>query len=147
MLAHQLATSAKHDAADTSIRKVAMLNGANNKLLGNHWFSSGARNAIDENFHRRSGCMSVCSLLLNQATGPQKRGFLELKANVQIFGGQVVTLLPPEGCGRRFIPNPPRRKAAAGGGKFLSKVSVSPYGVLGSQYGRTGQTRQVAPEP
>lgn len=91
--------------------------------------------------------MCVASVLINQATAPCKRGFVELQSNVEIWGGKVVTLLPPAGCGRKFVPNAPRRSAPVRGGKFCSKISVSPYGVLGSQLGRTGQTKQVAKEP
>merc|ERR1711920_663869 len=70
-LAHDLAVQSK--AANDGVNKVGLLNGANNKLLGNHWFSKGARQAIDENLHRRSSPMCVASLLLNMATEPQKR--------------------------------------------------------------------------
>mmetsp|Transcript_109541 Transcript_109541/g.172718 ORF Transcript_109541/g.172718 Transcript_109541/m.172718 type:complete len:1170 (-) Transcript_109541:174-3683(-) len=132
---------------DTAPRKVGMLNGANNKLLGNHWFSSGARKAIDENFHRRSGAMCIAGLLLNQATKAEKRGYLELKDNVDILGGTIVQMLPPEGCGRRFVELPPRKPRPGSGGKFLSKVTVAAYGVLGIQMTKTGSSKNVAPEP
>merc|ERR1712151_812650 len=62
-LAHDLACRGK--AEGNEVRKVGLLNGANNKLLGNHWFSKGARQAIDENLHRRSSPMCVASLLIN----------------------------------------------------------------------------------
>lgn len=146
-LANLLATRAPQPGdTDQTPRKVGMLNGANNKLLGNHWFSSGARRAIDENFHRRSGAMCVAGLLLNQATKAAKRGYLELKDNVAIQGGTIVQKLPPEGCGRRFVTLPPRRRRLTGG-KFLPKVKVSAYGVLGDLYGKTGGTKNVAPHP
>jgi hypothetical protein len=70
--------------------KVAMLNGANRKLIGNHWFQSGARLAIDENIHRRSVSMSRVSLLLNMGTEPSERRVNELRGNLQWFGGHVV---------------------------------------------------------
>merc|ERR1712217_753515 len=84
-LANELAMKPKdfgHLDVDDQIRKVGMLNGANNKLLGNHWFSHGARNAIDENLHRRSSPMCIGSLLLNLATAPQTRSVDELVTNV-----------------------------------------------------------------
>merc|ERR1712224_10817 len=55
-LAHKLATTSD---------KVAIVNGANRRLLGNHWFSDSARRAIDENLHRRSWTMSALSYLIN----------------------------------------------------------------------------------
>ncbi|CAK9104415.1 Protein HID1 [Durusdinium trenchii] len=53
-------------------RFVALLNGANRKLCGNHWFQSGARYAIDENLHRRSASLSRASLLVNFDTEPRQ---------------------------------------------------------------------------
>ena len=70
-----------------------MLNGANRKLIGNHWFQSGARLAIDENIHRRSVSMSRISLLLNMGTEPSERRANELRGNLLWFGGHVVTPL------------------------------------------------------
>jgi hypothetical protein len=92
-LAHELSCRGKENGNE--VRKVGLLNGANNKLLGNHWFSKGARQAIDENLHRRSSPMCVISLLINMATEPQKRSVQELAANVELLGGRVVELLPP----------------------------------------------------
>merc|ERR1719421_1282464 len=74
-LAHELAMD-KNPSAD--VRRVGLLNGANRAQLGNHWFSHGARNAIDENLHRRSGPMAVGSLLLNTSTVPRRREVQEL---------------------------------------------------------------------
>eukprot|EP00930_Biecheleria_cincta_P082708 TRINITY_DN72380_c0_g1_i1.p1 TRINITY_DN72380_c0_g1~~TRINITY_DN72380_c0_g1_i1.p1 ORF type:complete len:1090 (-),score=170.08 TRINITY_DN72380_c0_g1_i1:131-3079(-) len=122
---------------DISVRKVGLFNGANNKQLGNHWFSNGARNAIDENLHRRSGAMSVSSLLLNLSTEPRKRNRQELATHIEVLGGDVVELLPL----------PIRAQAASSTSLILAKVRVVPYGVLGTQCQGRGELRQVAPEP
>jgi len=91
-LAHTLTCAA--EAGPEEVRPVGMMNGANNKLLGNHWFASGARNAIDENFHRRCAPMCIGSLLMNMGTHPFKRDRQELCTNVLVLGGSVVELLP-----------------------------------------------------
>lgn len=76
---------------------VAVLNGANRQLLGNHWFSTGARRAIDENLHRRSVSLAAISYLLNDFDSskmrplPQRRGS-DLAKRVQQLGGKVVPL-------------------------------------------------------
>merc|ERR1712232_1028433 len=119
-LAHDLAAAIppmRCSGVDDDIRKVGMLNGANNKLFGNHWFAHGARTAIDENLHRRSSSMSVISLLLNMATEPQERSLEELSTNVELLGGSVVELLPLH---ENACP-------------ILTRVVVCPYGVLGTQ--------------
>lgn len=135
-LARQLSTAPTSGSGE-EVRKVGMLNGANNKLLGNHWFAQGARNAIDENFHRRSGSMSVSSLILNMATAPQERTFQELAKNAQIVGGQVVSL-EPFPCAHG-----PCRFA----GRIFSKIIVMPYGVLGMAMRNDASTYRVVPEP
>mmetsp|Transcript_18026 Transcript_18026/g.32716 ORF Transcript_18026/g.32716 Transcript_18026/m.32716 type:complete len:785 (-) Transcript_18026:44-2398(-) len=71
--------------------KVGILNGANRKLLGNHWFQNGARSAIDENMHRRSSSMARSSLLLNMNTEPRYRRPGQLMAHVVRWGGQVIS--------------------------------------------------------
>jgi O-acetyl-ADP-ribose deacetylase (regulator of RNase III) len=71
---------------------------------------------------------------------------LELKDNVLIQGGTVVQMLPPEGCGRRFIAQPPRRRRVTSS-KFLPKVTVSAYGVLGDLHTKNGQNINKAPKP
>jgi len=83
-LAHQLA----HTPGKPPLT-VAILNGANRKLVGNHWFSSGARFAIDENLHRRSASMARAALLLNfdYETRPRKPNYL--RETVEWFGGNV----------------------------------------------------------
>eukprot|EP00927_Polykrikos_kofoidii_P060750 TRINITY_DN55671_c0_g1_i1.p1 TRINITY_DN55671_c0_g1~~TRINITY_DN55671_c0_g1_i1.p1 ORF type:complete len:1067 (-),score=165.57 TRINITY_DN55671_c0_g1_i1:148-3276(-) len=106
MLANRLSRDPK--AASThrpdEVRRIVMLNGANNKLLGNHWFSNGARTAIDENLHRRSTAMSLGSLLLNGGAATCIRESRELASNVRKLGGQVVQLpifvSPGRGTGR-----------------------------------------------
>ncbi|CAL1158309.1 unnamed protein product [Cladocopium goreaui] len=84
-LAHEL-------GHNTQPLKVALLNGANRKLCGNHWFQSGARYAIDENLHRRSASLSRASLLVNFDTEPRPRKAAQLEETVRFFGGSVVDL-------------------------------------------------------
>jgi hypothetical protein len=72
--------------------KVGILNGANRKLIGNHWFQTGARLAIDENFHRRSASMSRAALLLNFDFEARARKPMQLQENVAWLGGQVVSV-------------------------------------------------------
>lgn len=72
--------------------KVGILNGANRKLIGNHWFQTGARLAIDENFHRRSASMARAALLLNFDFEARARKPMQLRENVAWLGGQVVSL-------------------------------------------------------
>jgi len=78
-LAHELATSSVQNM------KVCILNGANRKLFGNHWFESGARTAIDENLHRRSASMARAALLLNFDTKPRLRNDNELCNTLEFF--------------------------------------------------------------
>lgn len=75
-----------------SAPKVGILNGANRKLIGNHWFQTGARLAIDENFHRRSASMARAALLLNFDFEARARKPLQLRENLSWLGGQVVSL-------------------------------------------------------
>lgn len=72
--------------------KVAVFNGANRRLLGNHWYTKGARNAIDENLHRRSSTMTRASLLLNMGTDSVDRRPGELASTLTWLGGKVVTV-------------------------------------------------------
>lgn len=76
----------------TSPLKVAALNGANRKLFGNHWFSTGASLAIDENLHRRSASLARAALLLNQGIVPKERRKTELIETVEALGGKVVDI-------------------------------------------------------
>jgi len=85
-LAHELAKKGSGKL------KVALLNGANRKLCGNHWFQSGARYAIDENLHRRSASLSRASLLVNFDTEPRPRRATQLQETVKFFSGTVVDL-------------------------------------------------------
>ncbi|CAE7448067.1 Hid1 [Symbiodinium natans] len=78
--------------------KVALLNGANRKLCGNHWFQSGARYAIDENLHRRSASLSRASLLVNFDTEPRPRRATQLQETVRFFRGTVVDLAKVDAC-------------------------------------------------
>jgi len=68
---------------------VALLNGCNRKLMGDHWFTHGARLAIDENLHRRSSLMGRVALLLNKGTWPINRAQTDLADHVKFFGGRV----------------------------------------------------------
>ena len=121
---------------DVSIRKVGLLNGANNKQLGNHWFGHGARSAIDENLHRRSGAMCAASLLINLSTEPRFRSVEEMVMHVNATGGSCVELLP----------FPVKTGKARSGSRIIAKVKVVSYGILGSQMSH-GQVKLVAPEP
>ena len=85
-LAHELSAKAW---ITTGSPKVAILNGASRKLVGNHWFQGGARYAIDENLHRRSSSMARAALLLNLNTEPKARKPLALANQVSRWGGQV----------------------------------------------------------
>jgi len=78
-LAQELASSTKQTL------KVGLLNGANRKLFGNHWFQSGARQAIDENLHRRSSSMARAALMLNFDTQPRPRTDTELLTTLSFY--------------------------------------------------------------
>mmetsp|Transcript_13523 Transcript_13523/g.36495 ORF Transcript_13523/g.36495 Transcript_13523/m.36495 type:complete len:521 (-) Transcript_13523:67-1629(-) len=86
--AHNLAT--QHGAE--KVLKVGVLNGANKKLIGNHWFQDGARFAIDENLHRRSASMARTSLLLNFDVEPRPRHAEQLIQNLAWLGGRVLRI-------------------------------------------------------
>lgn len=75
--------------AGTNPLKVGILNGANRRMIGNHWFSSGATLAIDENLHRRSASMARAALLLNRSVAPTERQPGDLADVVQMLGGKV----------------------------------------------------------
>eukprot|EP00929_Paragymnodinium_shiwhaense_P090852 TRINITY_DN50949_c0_g3_i1.p1 TRINITY_DN50949_c0_g3~~TRINITY_DN50949_c0_g3_i1.p1 ORF type:complete len:772 (+),score=197.90 TRINITY_DN50949_c0_g3_i1:1880-4195(+) len=80
-----------HDLAGSS-RGVALLNGANRQLLGNHWFAGQAQRAIDENLHRRSWTLSALSYMLNDFNDghdPTDRPPTMLQQTVQRLGGQA----------------------------------------------------------
>ncbi|CAE7737426.1 Hid1 [Symbiodinium pilosum] len=99
-LAHELAAG----SGKSRPLKVALLNGANRKLCGNHWFQSGARYAIDENLHRRSASLSRASLLVNFDTEPRPRKAMQLQETVRFFRGTVVNL--DKGTKSQQAPNP-----------------------------------------
>jgi len=77
---------------DNERLRVAILNGANRELCGNHWFEDGARFAIDENLHRRSASLARASLLLNLDTQAKTRRPKQLADNVLFFEGKVVPM-------------------------------------------------------
>lgn len=81
--------NAKACSEKPGVLKVGMLNGANRKLVGNHWFQSGARFAIDENLHRRSSSMARAALLLNFDIEPRPRRLHQLEATVRWHGGTI----------------------------------------------------------
>lgn len=99
-----------HDlSASKEPLKVALLNGANRKLCGNHWFQDGARFAIDENLHRRSASLSRAALLLNFDTEPRPRKPGQLAQTVRFFRGLVYPppgLPAPPGSGGPPVPKP-----------------------------------------
>merc|ERR1719359_2643496 len=85
-LAHDISSS---QWSVKALPKVALLNGASRKLVGNHWFQGGARYAIDENLHRRSASMARAALLLNLNTEPIARRPWAMANHVMRWGGQV----------------------------------------------------------
>jgi len=86
-LAHSLASDIQEPL------NVAILNAANRKMLGNHWFQRGGIIAIDENLHRRSVSMARAALLLNTGVVPRERRPTELSEAVQLLGGRVTQLI------------------------------------------------------
>lgn len=86
----QLACSIACSQWEKGPPKVGILNGANRKLIGNHWFQNGARSAIDENMHRRSPSMARSALLLNMNTEPRARKPFQLARHVVRWGGKVI---------------------------------------------------------
>lgn len=109
-LAHDLV--AQGEGAEKSL-KVAILNGANRELVGNHWFEDGARFAIDENLHRRSASLARAALLLNFDTEARPRRPTQLSDNVRFFGGTVAKLAGPG-----IVPAGAAGAPAKGGGLF-----------------------------
>jgi hypothetical protein len=104
-LASELASSSQH---------VALLNGANRKLLGNHWFGGDARRAIDENLHRRSWRMSAVSYMVNNHGGhdAKRRAPDELLQNVEWLGGRVHKIRHESGRATREQPIESHAKAS-----------------------------------
>jgi len=78
-------------------RTVALVNGANRCLVGNHWFSHGARMAIDENLHRRSWRMAATAYLLNGGAEVRTRTENSLAEAVKVLGGSVHRLAARSG--------------------------------------------------
>jgi len=62
---HADALELAHELAASQRGAVAMVNGTNRHLIGNHWFEDGARRAIDENLHRRSWWLAAYAYVLN----------------------------------------------------------------------------------
>jgi len=84
-------------ASDLAVEsdRVLLINGANRRLIGNHWFASKARAAIDENLHRRSWRLAALSYMLNEYDGEQsipRRHRDTLAERVRQLGGTVVDL-------------------------------------------------------
>ncbi|CAE7239828.1 Ethe1 [Symbiodinium sp. CCMP2592] len=78
-------------------RTVGLVNGANRRLIGNHWFSHGARMAIDENLHRRSWRMAATAYLLNGGAEVSRRHPSALAEAVKRLGGTVQELAAKSG--------------------------------------------------
>eukprot|EP00930_Biecheleria_cincta_P016583 TRINITY_DN13438_c0_g1_i2.p1 TRINITY_DN13438_c0_g1~~TRINITY_DN13438_c0_g1_i2.p1 ORF type:complete len:659 (-),score=117.51 TRINITY_DN13438_c0_g1_i2:103-2079(-) len=81
--------------ASKDSKNVMLLNGANRRLLGNHWFAGRAKIAIDENLHRRSWRMSAMAYLLNDFDASREfegRSGDELEQRVKKLGGRVEML-------------------------------------------------------
>ena len=68
-----------------------MLNAANAKRIGNHWFSIGAGNAIDKNIHRCSCGLGLTSLMLNGGYADESKS-KDLRVNVEKYLGIVINL-------------------------------------------------------
>lgn len=84
-----------HEIAGTLGEDVAVVNGANRELVGNHWFAGGARHAIDENLHRRSWCLGAHAYMLNDF-GTSRSATLTadtLSQRVAALGGRVKTII------------------------------------------------------
>lgn len=91
-IAHDLSA---RQAATSAITDVLLVNGANRSLLGNHWFTGGAKRAIDENLHRRSWTLSASAYLLNKyLDGRDRKPFRpeDLPSQIKKLGGRVETL-------------------------------------------------------
>jgi len=102
-LAHELATCG--DSSYGLLKpspNVVLVNGANRKLIGNHWFANSAMRAIDENLHRRSWRMAAMAYLINSFSDfnddqQVTRGPEELEQRTCELGGKVQYLKPGKG--------------------------------------------------
>ena len=72
--------------------KIAVLNGGNKWMVGNHWFGNRARSAIDENIVRRSPRMGAVAFVLNHGKLKSVNSPLTLEADVKLYGGKVQLL-------------------------------------------------------
>jgi len=131
VLARELSRPPKAAQQEKAEMRVAILNGANRKLLGNHWFASGARFAIDENLHRRSATMSRASLLLNFACEPHARKVNDLQTHVVYYGGSVMPLTALAAAALRAAadaipPSSSAKQVAAGSAGGKTKVQAKP---------------------
>eukprot|EP00435_Cladocopium_sp_Y103_P058753 s74_g20.t1 len=82
---------AAQNLADDGYR-VGLVNGANRRMVGNHWFSHGARMAIDENLHRRSWRMACTAYVLNGGAEAVSRQPDDLAKAVTRLGGTLIPL-------------------------------------------------------
>eukprot|EP00930_Biecheleria_cincta_P046219 TRINITY_DN31878_c0_g1_i1.p1 TRINITY_DN31878_c0_g1~~TRINITY_DN31878_c0_g1_i1.p1 ORF type:complete len:583 (-),score=54.51 TRINITY_DN31878_c0_g1_i1:23-1771(-) len=101
--------------------QTALVNGANRALIGNHWFSGGARRAIDENLHRRSWLLSAFAYALNDFSSTSSRPALRpagpgdadaLANRVRQLGGKLMPLRLHEADASHRVGG----KGTAGGG-------------------------------
>lgn len=91
ILLHADALGIAQNLADEG-KITVLVNGANRALLGNHWFSDGARMAIDENLHRRSWRMAATAYILNGGAQVVARQPNDLADAVRWIGGTVITV-------------------------------------------------------
>jgi hypothetical protein len=82
---------AAHYASQDPAAMVVLLNAANAQLIGNHWFGSGARRAVDENLHRRSGLLGAIALSLNDGVSSRPRKRDELRDRLSRLGAMIVS--------------------------------------------------------
>jgi len=82
------ASLAQHLANESKVPySVSLANGANRNLIGNHWFGWGAKQAIDENIHRRSSWLAIFAFLLN---GGKKAPSIEQWITDQLHEQQTI---------------------------------------------------------
>eukprot|EP00928_Gymnodinium_smaydae_P082507 TRINITY_DN65847_c0_g1_i1.p1 TRINITY_DN65847_c0_g1~~TRINITY_DN65847_c0_g1_i1.p1 ORF type:complete len:593 (+),score=77.33 TRINITY_DN65847_c0_g1_i1:78-1856(+) len=82
-----------HVLAQDKQSNVMLVNGANRKKIGNHWYENGAFLAIDENIHRRSWTMSAISYYVNSGFKDTKeRRQWDLTTRVKELEGKTLDI-------------------------------------------------------